>query len=87
MQRRGEMQNGLIPHPRVVNKIQEDYLRNERFQPHTWPPALSSSARKISLQNLWRQKPVGIDLAEETSRVSNNSSERAHTQTYSDSFL
>ena len=46
------------------------------------PPAQGSSAWKISSHNFWMQKPVGIELVEQTAGASGSSSWRTHTQTH-----
>ena len=47
-------------------KIQEGYLRGKESQPHTRLSSPGFSVRKISPHNFWLQKPVGIELVEET---------------------
>ena len=74
--------NRLVPHPHVVDKISKG-ISQEWEDP---APHQGSSARKLSPQNFWLQKPVGTELVEETARAPSNSSHRTHTQIYSDSL-
>ena len=68
------MPKGLVPHPCVVwIKIWEEYPESKEPSPTPGPPAKGSSARKISPHNFWLQKPVGIELVEENSRVPSSS--------------
>ena len=55
-------------------KIREGYLGSGESQTHTRPPTQDSSARKINPHNFWLQKPVGIELVEETSGATRSSS-------------
>ena len=48
-----EMQNRWVPHPCMVDKNQEGYLRNKGSQPHTCSPSPGFHARKRSLYNFW----------------------------------
>ena len=75
-----EMRNRLVPHPHVLDKnswwikIQKGYLGSEEYQPHTRAPSPGFSDRKIIPHNFWLQKPVGVELVEEASRVPSSSS-------------
>ena len=75
--------NWLVPHPHVVDKIWEGYLRSKESLPHTWPCSPGLQCRKISPYNFWLQKPVGTESVEESSGVPSSSSWRVHTGTYS----
>ena len=50
-------------------KLWEGYLRSKESQSHTRATTQGSSARKISPHNFWLQKPVRIELGEETAGV------------------
>ena len=69
------MWNRLVPHSHVVDKnlggIPEEQGVPALIQV---PPAQSSAARKISPNNFWLQKLVGIELVEETSGAPSSSS-------------
>ena len=54
-------------------KIREGHLGKEESQPHTRPRPQGSRAR-IDPHNFWLQKPVGIELVEETSGAPSSSS-------------
>ena len=62
------MWNVLVPYPPVVDKNSGGISWEQGV------PAQGFSARKISPHNFWLQKPVGIELEEETSGAPNNSS-------------
>ena len=69
------MQNRLVPCLHVVDKnLGRDILGARSPSPTTGPPAQGTSARKIRPPYLWLQKPVGIELMEETSGVPSSSS-------------
>ena len=84
--RRGTNAERAGPTP-TWTKTRVGYLRSKEYQTHTRPPAQDSSSRKVSPHNFWLQKPVGIELVEETSRApSNSSKEPSHGLTYSGSL-
>ena len=65
-----QTQNGLVPHPCVVDKNSV----GKSPSPTPGPPAQGSSARKISPHDFWLQKRVGIEPVREASRVPSSSS-------------
>ena len=71
---RSEMRDQLITSPPVVDIKQRDILGMRSPSPTTGPPAQGTSARKIRPPYFWLQKPVGIELMEETSGVPSSSS-------------
>ena len=72
---RAQMQNRLVPHPRVVDKNSGGISQEQGLlAPPQGPSAQVSSARKKSPHYFWMQKPVGTELVEETSRVPGSSS-------------
>ena len=52
------MQNGLVPHPRVVDKNSGGISQKQGAQPIPSPPAQASSARKISPFNISYNKDL-----------------------------
>ena len=63
-----ETWNGLVPHPRVVDKNSGGISQEQGVPaPQQAPPAQGSRSRKIIPHNFWLQITVGIESVEETS--------------------
>ena len=61
------MKNGLVPHPRVVDKNLGGIFWEQGVPAPYQAPAQGSSARKISPHNFWLQNQAGTESVEETS--------------------
>ena len=73
------MQNGLVPHPCVVDKNSRGIsLEQEIPAPHQASQSRVPFPGKISLHNFWLPKPAGIESVEETDGVTSRSSQRTH---------
>ena len=65
-----QMWNRLVPHPRVVDKNSGG---KSQGAPGITAPYQAPKPRKIRSYNFWQQKPVGIELVEETFGVPSSS--------------
>ena len=60
------MQNGLVPHPHLVDINQRDTLAAWNPSSSADHPSQGSNARKINPPNFWLLRPVGVGSAEAT---------------------